>query len=372
MRSASSSSTESRAPSERRRLQLGRLEQPLQRVPERLRRAGRHEQPVDAVGDDLADAADGGRDQRRADGQRLDGGVREVLPVAGEDGRLGAGERVQHLLPRQRADEAHPAVQAGVVRVLLEAGAVGAVADDRQRGRRHVGERVEGDVHRLLPGQAAREDEPAALRRRRLARRPARGSARRAGARSRGPSRARSRRGSGSGRSASSRARSARVRARFSAASRAPPACWKSSSVPSKRPQRRARSYAGSETSFATSGRREPHARRRGGGVGGRRVDDVRRRARPRVARSVSSPYRTGNGRPRSTVVTGQGSSVGGADAIVTTCTEWPRPTRKRASSGPCVAGPPTSGGQIPGRTAMRIRRRIGRPVAARGPRSPA
>ena len=36
-----------------------------------------------------------------------------------------------------------------------------------------------------------------------------------------------------------------------------------------------------------------------------------------------------------STVVTGQGRSVGGADAIVTTCTEWPRSTRKRASSGP-------------------------------------
>ena len=32
----------------------------------------------------------------------------------------------------------------------------------------------------------------------------------------------------------------------------------------------------------------------------------------------------------------------------MTTRTSWPRATRNRAKSGPCVAGPPTSGGQIP------------------------
>ena len=49
---------------------------------------------------------------------------------------------------------------------------------------------------------------------------------------------------------------------------------------------------------------------------------------------------------------------------------QWPRPVRNRASSGACVAGPPTSGGQIPGRTVMRIGRRRYRPEADNHPRS--
>ena len=145
------------------RPQLRRAEQPLERVAEGLRRARRHEQPVDAVDDDLADPADGRRDERRADGERLDRRVREVLPVAGEDRRLRAGQGLQHLVARQRADEANAAVQAGSARVLLEPGAVGAVADDGQLGVRHVRERVEGDVHRLLARQPAGEDEAAPL-----------------------------------------------------------------------------------------------------------------------------------------------------------------------------------------------------------------
>ena len=138
---------------------------------ERLGGTGRHEQSVDAVGDDLADPADGGRDHRRADRKRLDRGVREVLPVAGEDRRLRPREGVEHLLPRQGADEAHAAVQPGVVGVPLQAGTVGTVADDRQRGRRHVRQSVEGDMHRLLPSQAPREDETGPLGRRRRPRR---------------------------------------------------------------------------------------------------------------------------------------------------------------------------------------------------------
>src|SRR6478752_6823273 len=54
-------------------------------------------------------------------------------------------------------------------------------------------------------------------------------------------------------------------------------------------------------------------------------------------------------------VVTGTGRSVGSASPIVTTRTSWPRSRRNRAKSGPCVAGPPTSGGQIPVRRTTRI-----------------
>ena len=120
------------------------------------------------------------------------------------------------------------------------------------------------------------------------------GSARRAGASDRDSNRGRSRRGAWDDRR---RARaSARVRARFSAVSRLPPACWKSSSVPSKMPQRRARSYAGSETSFATSGRREASLTRCRG-VGGRRVDQV---ASPSGASRAQRQLAVANGeRPR-------------------------------------------------------------------------
>ena len=46
---------------------------------------------------------------------------------------------------------------------------------------------------------------------------------------------------------------------------------------------------------------------------------------------------------------------VGAVSPIVTTCTSWPRSRRKQAKSGPWVAGPPTSGGQIPVRKTMRM-----------------
>ena len=48
--------------------------------------------------------------------------------------------------------------------------------------------------------------------------------------------------------------------------------------------------------------------------------------------------------------------------AVVTAVTSWPRSARKRPSSGPCEAGPPTSGGQMPEEIRTRT---IGSPLDA-------
>ena len=276
MRSESSSSTESRAPSESRVRNSGDSSSRCSAWPNASGEPGGTSNPLTPSDDDLADPAYGRRDHRRADRERLDCRVREVLPVAGEDRSLRTGERFQHLLAREGADEADASVQTGVVRMLLETGAVGAVADDRQtrwsartrvRRERRASPSA-GSGGRRRRGRSAQSPSPPAP--------AAQGSGRRAGARSRVPSRARSRRGIGSGRSTSARARARASAPRFSAVSRVPPACWKSSSDPSKRPQRRARSYAGSETSLTTRGRRAADTCGRGRGVRGRRVDDVR------------------------------------------------------------------------------------------------
>ena len=63
-----------------------------------------------------------------------------------------------------------------------------------------------------------------------------------------------------------------------------------------------------------------------------------------------------GRRRPPRTAVT-----AGSPSPIVTTTTSCPRSTRNRENSGPCVAGPPTSGGQMPVRKTMRMSRRGGR-----------
>ena len=196
------------------------------------------------------------------------------------------------------------------------------------------------------------------------------GSGRRAAGRPRGPSRGRSRRGTRSARPVSGRGGAPSVRAALQR--RQPPAARLLELL--ERPVEEAPAAGAFVRRVGDELRDEgpacADAGDRGRGVRRRRVDDVGGARGAARARSVSSPYRSGNGRRRRSPSTAHGRSVGGADAIVTTCTAWPRSLRNRASSGPCVAGPPTSGGQIPGRTVMRIGRRSGRPVTARGPLS--
>ena len=91
--------------------------------------------------------------------------MREVLPVARDDKRLCAGQGLEDLGARHRADEANTAVQTERERVPLQPLAVGPVADHEQVGLGDAGNRVERGVQGLLPGEPAGEDKPAALRR---------------------------------------------------------------------------------------------------------------------------------------------------------------------------------------------------------------
>src|SRR5919202_1383839 len=71
------------------------------------------------------------------------------------------------------------------------------------------------------------------------------------------------------------------------------------------------------------------------------------RRARARTSAAVCT-CRTPFGSDRDTDRTGYGRGSGGASAVVTTSTSWPRRNRNEATSGAWLAGPPTSGGQMP------------------------
>jgi hypothetical protein len=139
--------------------QVGVVEEAADRPGQGLRVARRDQQAVLPVGDDLAHAADVGRDRGRPHGERLDEGVREVLPGRGEKRRVGATEERQHLVTGQRAQEANAAVQTQLVRPGLESGALVAVACQLQLDLGHPGDRVERDPERLGGGQAAGERE---------------------------------------------------------------------------------------------------------------------------------------------------------------------------------------------------------------------
>ena len=68
---------------------------------------------------------------------------------------------------------------------------------------------------------------------------------------------------------------------------------------------------------------------------------------------SVSSPPA---GPALHTTTTSHGRTSGSLSPIVITVTSWPRSTRYRENSGPWVAGPPTSGGQMPVRKTIRMK----------------
>ena len=87
---------------------------------ERASVAERNEQPVLAVGHDLGDAAGRRREHRRADGERLDDRVREVLPARREDRRVGGGEELDDALARQRTEEAHALAEPELGDIALE------------------------------------------------------------------------------------------------------------------------------------------------------------------------------------------------------------------------------------------------------------
>ena len=99
---------------------------------ERLRVAGRHEQAVLAVRDDLGDSADAGRDHGRADREPLDHGVREVLPPGREHLGVGGGEQLEDGLPRLRAQEAHAVPEAELGDEGVQPSAVRPVAGDHE------------------------------------------------------------------------------------------------------------------------------------------------------------------------------------------------------------------------------------------------
>src|SRR5581483_9709341 len=135
------------------------VDEPPERGGERIGRAGRHEQAVDAVVNDLGHAADARRDDGRPDRERLDRGVRQVLPVARQDGGPRAAERVEHRLARLRAAERDAPVQAGVVRAAFERSALGPVADHDEPRVRNPRDGVDRNADRLLARQAAGVDE---------------------------------------------------------------------------------------------------------------------------------------------------------------------------------------------------------------------
>ena len=103
---------------------------------------------------------------------------------------------------------------------------------------------------------------------------------------------------------------------------------------------------------------RERGAERRAADHAGR-VDDVGVRARA-TRRDASARSVTDARRQPARMPSGRGKrcGAGGASAVVTTSTWWPRARSQPASSGAWLAGPPTSGGQIPDTIKTLTRRR--------------
>ena len=110
---------------------------------------------------DLGHAADGRRDDGGADGQCLDGSVRQVLPEARQNGRAGPGEGPQDLLAGTSPGERHPFAERELAHALLERGALGPVPHDEQARARDLGERRQRHREPFLRGQAADVDEGA-------------------------------------------------------------------------------------------------------------------------------------------------------------------------------------------------------------------
>ena len=107
---------------------------------------------------DLRHATHGGRDYRHSDRERLDRRVREVLPGAREQRRLGAGD--ERRAPRPAAatrGTSNAPVRRSARATASSLLAVGAVADDDEARAGDAGDRLDGHLERLLARQPADE-----------------------------------------------------------------------------------------------------------------------------------------------------------------------------------------------------------------------
>ena len=144
--------------------------EPADRRRDRLDVAGRDEQAVLLVVDDLRDAADRGRDDGRSHRERLDDAVREVLP--GRGGERGVRRAVQRedLVAGERPGEADAVGDAERAGPTLERLPLGPVARHDQRDVADAGDRLERVAERLLAREAARGREREAVQAERRAR----------------------------------------------------------------------------------------------------------------------------------------------------------------------------------------------------------
>ena len=126
---------------------------------EGVRVSRRNQDPIDARLDDLRDAADRGGDHGRLGGQRLDGGVREVLPVARQDRRVRGTHALDRLGSRQGPDQRDPITHASLVDGPNQVGPGGTLADDHERGACDPAQRGDRERQVLLRGESPREDE---------------------------------------------------------------------------------------------------------------------------------------------------------------------------------------------------------------------
>src|SRR5439155_21191049 len=132
--------------------QLSVAEEAAHHLRVRVRVPGLDEEAVDAVPDDLCNAARRRRQHGRPRGERLDDGVREVLPARREDRRVGGAEQLDDPLARQRTEEADALLQPELAHTSLERRALVALARDHERDAVDLRERLECDPERLLYG----------------------------------------------------------------------------------------------------------------------------------------------------------------------------------------------------------------------------
>ena len=117
-----------------------------QRVGERLRVLGRDQQAVDLVLDQLGDAGDGGGDDRRAGGHRLDEHVRDAVAVGRQQAarhaqRAGAAVLVEQRRRAHRAGQRDRHVALGDLRAQRVAVLVVLADDQRVERRRRAARR---------------------------------------------------------------------------------------------------------------------------------------------------------------------------------------------------------------------------------------
>ena len=267
-------------------------------------------------------------------------------------------EEAEHVLARPGSEEADPPVEPELRSAPLERRALRTVAQHQELDAGHPGERREGIAERLLRGQP-----PAVPERRPANPEGARASSRDGSDGSSGagfgttvdapwvePPAERDRRaGTRSGRRSCGARRSAAVRVARSSRTRSPPRTRWNSVERAVEPSRAALPLVrlvGDEL----DDERPPCERCAEGGTPHhrRRVDAV---GRPRCARHLPRrPRDAGAARhgARETQRTGYGCGAGSASAVVTTSTSWPASRSAVASAGAWLAGPPTSGGQMP------------------------